>query len=492
MLALVRQTLSQATARYSAALQDVAGSGAMAHRAAVKQGLSQFQNLTAKLESRSLKIAVFGLVSRGKSAVINALVGKTVVETGPLHGVTRWPQSIYWQPDDQDLAPDERPWQIELVDTPGLDEVGGEVRSEMSQSVAQQADLILFVVAGEITPTEYDALLQLKREQKPLLLVFNKTDLYPDVDRRGVYQSLEQLHRSCSHLGEAPLAVDEVVMVAANPAPVQVRVEWPDGRVSQDWEDQPPHIEPLKQALLAVLRQDGAALVALNALHHARTVEADMVRHVAQLHSTQADDLIWQYARYKAFAVALNPIAGLDLLAGFASDLILIRSLARLYGFPITNYEAGRLWKAILKSSGTLILSEVGSALLGAGKSTAALFSLLDSPSGMTALAGAMAAQASAAGYGTLAVGKAAKTYLEQGCTWGPEGISATVATILQQTQPSTTLAQLRQDLQAQLLDPSRSPYSLDHPPGAKEHPNGIDGTASPADKGVGASPQIH
>jgi hypothetical protein len=240
-------------------------------------------------------------------------------------------------------------------------------------------------------------------------------------------------------------------MIAANPAALPVRIEWPDGRVEQNWETPPAQIEPLQDALRVIVQQDGAALVALNALHSARQIEGEMVSQVAQLYADQADAIIWKFAKYKAAAVALNPIAGLDLAGGLLSDLVMIRTLARLYGFPITNHEAGQLWKAILKSSGTLLLSELGSLLLGAGKTTAALFSLADSASGITALAGAMTAQASAAGYGSYAVGKAAKAYLERGCTWGPEGISTTLASILQEADTSPTLTRLRQEIEATL-----------------------------------------
>jgi uncharacterized protein len=447
LIARTRQTLTQTASRYAAALQGNAGVST-AQVAAVKTGLGQLQTLSAKLESRCLRVAVFGLVSRGKSAVINALIGEPVLETGPLHGVTRWPRSVYWQP-ELTLEPGGQPWQIELVDTPGLDEVGGDVRADMAQTVARQADLILFVVAGDITHTEYTALVELQRQQKPLLLVFNKIDLYPDLDRQSIYDTLNQLRQTLAtpEGTPSPLTLDQVVMVAASPAPWSVRVEWPDGRITQEWETPTPQIEPLREALLAIAQQDGAALVALNALHSARAIEGEMVSQVSQLHADRADAIIWQFAKYKAAAVALNPIAGLDLLGGVLSDLVMIRTLAKLYDFPITNYEAGQLWKAILKSSGTLLLSELGSALLGAGKTTAALVSMVDSASGLTALAGAMTAQASAAGYGSYAVGKAAKTYLERGCTWGPEGISATLATLLQDTDTSVTLTQLRQEI---------------------------------------------
>ena len=69
----------------------------------------------------------------------------------------------------------------------------------------------------------------------------------------------------------------------------------------------------------------------------------------------------------------------------------------------------------------------------------------------------ASTAQASAAGYGSYAVGKAAKTYLERGCTWGPEGISATLTAILQEADTSPALARLRQELATSLAPVGRA-----------------------------------
>ncbi|MFZ4640868.1 MAG: DUF697 domain-containing protein [Nodosilinea sp.] len=447
LISLTRQSLSQLLSRYSTA--SIKGGDSL-HVTAVQTGLGQIQSLQAKLESRCLKVAVFGLVSRGKSAVINALMGEALLETGPLHGVTRWPRSLYWQ---IPVAPEsgQPPWQVELIDTPGLDEIDGDVRADMAQTVASQADLILFVVAGEITQPEYLALLELWRQHKPLLLVFNKTDLYPAINQEAIVANLSNLQRHLGAREGAAAVMDGVVMVAASPAPWPVRVEWPDGRLSETWETPAPQIGPLREALLTLVEREGSALVAINALNSARQVEGDMVSHLSQIHSPQADVIIWQFARYKALAVALNPIAGLDWLGGIMADLVMIRKLAQLYGFPLTSHQAGQLWKAILKSSGALLLSELGSGLLGAGKTTAALFSLIDSASGVTALAGAMMAQASAAGYGSYTVGKAAKIYLERGCSWGPEGISTTLATILQQTDRAATLTRLRQEIQATL-----------------------------------------
>lgn len=454
-----RESLRQTIDRYIPQLELTrSDTDELKRQAAVKAGIDQLTALLNKLDSTLLRVAVFGLVSRGKSAVLNALVGERILETGPLNGVTQWPRSIYWAP----TVSEEKPTlKIELIDTPGLDEIEGAERGQVAQDVAQQADLILFVVAGDITRTEYTALQTLHKTRKPLLLVFNKTDLYPDTDRQAVYDNLLRLKSqlavnkeleekdsiSVDQQPDIPV-VDDIILVAAEPAPLQVRIEWPDGRTTEEWETPPPEIEPLKTALIKLISTEGPTLVALNTLHQANKVDANLAKTTTELNQTAADDIILRFAKYKSVAVALNPVAVLDILGGVTSDLMMIRNLAKLYGFPMTSFEASKLWQAIVRSSGTLLLSELGSSLLlGIGKSGAALWSMVDGASGLTAYAGAMGAQAAAAGYGTYAVGQAARVYLEQGCSWGPQGIKTLMRTIVDNAKTDSVLERLQQDV---------------------------------------------
>lgn len=403
----------------------------------VKPELEALSTTLNKLDSNVIKIAAFGLVSRGKSAVLNALLGEKILQTGPLNGVTQWPRSVRWQPGGK--------VQVELIDTPGLDEIEGESRAQMATEVARQADLILFVVSGDITRTEYEALLDLRQAQKPLILVFNKIDLYPDTDRAKIYENLQQL--GAGHPEAEPLLPDEIVMVAAEPAPMEVRVEWPDGNVTYEWETPPTQVDELKQTILNILNREGRSLLALNALIQAREAEAAIAQKTIDLRQQEAEEIIWQFTKYKALVVGLNPIAVLDILGGAIADLLLIRSLARLYGLPITSYEAGKILKTILLSSGGLLLSELGSSFLfGLGKSTAAIASG-DNPINITASAGSAIAQAGIAGYGAYAVGKAAQVYLENGCTWGQLGANTVIQEILSQVEPNTIVYRLRQEL---------------------------------------------
>ena len=416
-------------------------------QASLRKELEILKSTLDKLDQNVIRIAAFGLVSRGKSAVVNALLGQKILQTGPLNGVTQWPKSVRWTPNNEGKV------QVELIDTPGLDEIQGETRTLMAFEVAQSADLILFVVAGDITRTEYQALCELRKTQKPLILVFNKIDLYPDQDREAIYRQLQQLGTGSpkDRRLQKILSEDEIVMVAAEPTPLEVRVEWPNGEVTYEWETPPPQVDELKQKILKMLNREGRTLLAVNALIQARNAESAIAKKTLDLRRSEAEELIWRFAQYKALAVALNPIGIVDILGGAIADLALIRSLSRLYGLPMTGYEAGKLWKKIIVSSGGLLLGELGSsALLGLEKSASAIVSL-DSPSSMTAYAGAAIAQAGIAGYGAYTVGHAAQVYLEQGCTWGPQGPSTVIEDILNQIEPDTILYRLRQDLEQNL-----------------------------------------
>lgn len=461
-----RTSLRQAIDRYIPQLKMTRlDAQEMSRQAAVKTGIDQLTTLVNKLDSSLLRVAVFGLVSRGKSAVINALMGEKVLETGPLNGVTQWPRSVYWTPAvDPSVTPKES-LKLELIDTPGLDEIEGQARGDVAREVAQQADLILFVVSGDVTQTEYLALQQLYTTRKPLLLVFNKVDLYPDADRDSVARNLQALWQqteSKSDLPQGARLVDDIVMVSAEPTPLQLRVEWPDGRTSEEWESPPAQIEPLRTKLLKIVREEGPTLVALNALRQAGVIEQKLATETTALNQANADELIWKYAKYKAIAVALNPVALLDMLGGIGSDIVMIRALSRLYGFPMTRFEASTLWQSIIRSSGTLLLSEFGTSLiLGFGKSGAAIWSAFESFSGLTAYAGAMTAQAGAAGYGTYAVGQAAKVYLQQGCTWGETGVNTVMQTILSQAKADSTLERLQAEIKETIGNPQEIKQEL-------------------------------
>jgi len=438
-----RASLQQALSWYSSFERHGSHAPNLELQAAVRQDLQALKSALEKLDQTVIRIATFGLVSRGKSSVVNALLGEKVLPTGPLHGVTKWPKSVRWTPPSGKV-------QCELIDTPGLDEIDGEARAQMAREVAQQADLILFVVAGDMTRTEYDALLELRQNQKPLILVFNKMDLYPEEDRETIYRQLQELGTGTAGHSELEelLSTEEIALVAAEPQPLEVREEWPNGKVMHNWEEQPPQIDELRQIILNILNREGRSLLALNALLQGRDNSARIAKKTIALRRQEGSSIIWKYARYKALAVAVNPIAILDVLSGAIADLVLIRSLAKLYGLPMTSKDANKLWRKIILSSGGLLLGEIGSTIaLGLGKSATAVASIMENPAGLTTYVGTALTQGGIAGYGAYAVGKVTAEYLERGCSWGNLGPSTVIQDILAGVEPNTIIYRLRQEL---------------------------------------------
>jgi uncharacterized protein len=414
-----RDSLAQTLKQYGAcreAAADRLGGAALAQL--LDQELTLLATTLDKLDRGVVRIAVFGLVSRGKSAVLNALVGEALLETGPLNGVTQQVKVVEWSPEGNQSAGSPA-IAIELFDTPGLDEVDGATRAQMAADVTAQCDLILFVVAGAITAVEYAALSDLRSAQKPLILVFNKIDLYPEQTRAQIDADLLSWNQQAiadSQL-EQLLTTDEVVLVAADPAAQQVRVERPNGTVEFVWEKPPTQIAPLQQRILTLLQEDGRSLLALNALRQSERAATVMATAMIEYRAVEAEALIQRFAQVKSIGVGLNPLGFLDFIGGAIGDLTLIRELAKLYGLPMTRYEAGSLLKALVLSSGGLLATELlGWLLLADGN-----------------LPGWLAVgvvQAGAAGYGTYQVGRSAQRYLAQGCSWGAGGASTVIEVI--------------------------------------------------------------
>jgi small GTP-binding protein len=157
--------------------------------------LAQLRDLGHKLDESTIEIAAFGMVSRGKSSVLNALMGKDVFEVGVTHGTTVERAAQRWQ-HDPGGHPGLEGAQLVVVDTPGIDEVGGEVREVLARDVARHADLILFIVSGDMQRREVLALSELREVHKPIILVFNQVDRYPEIDRDQIYAKIKCFTRS--------------------------------------------------------------------------------------------------------------------------------------------------------------------------------------------------------------------------------------------------------------------------------------------------------
>ncbi|MGB7443987.1 MAG: GTP-binding protein [Coleofasciculaceae cyanobacterium] len=422
----------------------------------LESDIENLANLLNKLEDTCVQIAAFGMVGRGKSSVLNALLGQPVFATGALHGVTRTSETANWQLSSEALGntnqdilrvalPSIGNSQIQLIDTPGIDEVDGETREALALTVAQQADLLLFIIAGDMTKVEYEALSQLRASGKPMLLVFNKIDQYPEADRKAIYRKIRD------ERVKQLLTPAEIVMVAASPLEA-VAVRRTDGSMGIKRRAGKPQIEDLKLKILEILHREGKSLVALNTMLYAGELNEQLVNRKMVIRDESANRLIWQAVMTKAVAIALNPVTVFDLLTASVVDVVMILSLSRLYGIAMTQQGAVKLLQKIALSMGGIGASEL-LAYLGLS-SLKGLLGLSAPATGGVSLAPYLSVaitQASVAGVSSYGIGQVTKTYLAAGASWGEEGPKAVVSHILSSLDETSILNRIKGELAAKL-----------------------------------------
>ncbi len=390
------------------------------------------------------------MVSRGKSSVLNALMGQDVFQVGATHGTTVSRAAQRWQHGAADRHGLEGA-KLVVVDTPGIDEVGGEVREAIARDVARHADLILFVVSGDMQRGEIEALSELREAHKPIILVFNQIDRYPEIDRDQIYAKIKD--ERVKHL----VRPDDIVMTAAparrlqgqdpasrrhdsgpvgaaraldraaqGPDPRRARPRGqsprrlehaPDrrrpacrDRRSQDQDPrrcrQPGHLE-----LLAGDRGRGRAQPDTGRRH------CRWARH-RRGHDRRLEQGLWHPAHAPH---GRQPGPRHDARAG--------RDGCRRRFQPARGQRdqvvAGRRHSALWRPR--------GSADRALGYATFGL------------------AQAATAASTSYVLGQGAKTYLRQGCQWGPRGIKTVIQQIVAEAKADSVIDRLRDDLKKRL-----------------------------------------
>ncbi len=424
----------------------------------LEQELQDLLTMLDKLEHQVVHIAVFGMVSRGKSSLLNALLGQPMFATGPVHGVTRTTQRANWQiepekpaePEDAvDVVRVSLPGlgqsRVEFIDTPGIDEVDGQEREAMARTIAKQADLILFVIAGDMTRVEYAALSELRQASKPILLVFNKVDQYPEADQQLIYAKIRD-----ERVREL-LSPSEIVMAAAAPLVAQPQ-QLPDGTWRAKLVPGMPQVEDLKLKILEILHREGKALIALNTLLYADDINEQIVQRKLEIRDQQANQLIWRSVITKATAIALNPVTAVDILSSAVIDVVMIVALARLYGLPMTQHEAVGLLRSIAIAMGGISVSELLATLgLSSLKGALSLAAPVTGGASLLPYVSVAMTQAGVAGFSSYGIGQVAKRYLANGATWGPDSPKSVVQEILANLDQSYILGRIKRELQGKI-----------------------------------------
>lgn len=385
------------------------------------------KNMLEKLEHGHIHLAVFGRVSTGKSSLLNALIGEDMFAVSPLHGETRFSEMQPWEEIESGG--------VFLIDTPGLDEAGGEDREIMAREVTQRSDLVVFVVDGDITESELTSLRTVVSQGRPVIVVLNKSDLYTTDEQARLLDTLRERT-------DGLVASEHVLAVAAQPRPQVVVERDAEGNEVSTERAREPDVEALKLKLWDILEAEGKTLAALNASLFASDLSDQVGKRILAARQSIGDKVVRTYCVAKGVAVALNPIPVADLFAAAFVDIGMIVHLSRVYGLPLSRKEAGSL-VGVIALEATAIMATVWAIHFGS--------SFLKTVSGGTSVVLTAAAQGAVAWYSTLIVGRVASEYLAKGKSWGDGGPKRVVQQILDSLDRDTVLKDAKREIKARL-----------------------------------------
>jgi uncharacterized protein len=358
--------------------------------------IDKSREIAENLARGQIRVVVFGTGSAGKTSLINAIIGRIVGEVGAPMGTTTRGETYTLELKGLDR-------QILLTDTPGILEAGiaGTQREAIARELATSADLLLFVVDNDLRASEYSPLMGLAEIGKRSLLVFNKTDLYPPLDRANILTQLQSRV-------ERVIAAEDVVAIAANPQPVKLD--------SGEMFTPDPDIFPLVRRLAAVLRAEGEDLIADNILLQSQRLGAEARQLLDAQRRRQAERIVSRFQWISAGVVTITPLPVVDFLATAAINTQMIIEIGKIYGCDLNKDTAQELALSLGKTLTSL----------GIVKGTIQLLSTALTVNVATYALG-KGIQGITTAYLTRIAGRSFIEYFQQNQTWGDGGMTEVV-----------------------------------------------------------------
>lgn len=216
-------------------------------------------------------------------------------------------------------------------------------------------DLVLLLVAGDMTASELNHLETLIADGHQVLVVLNKQDQYSPMDRATVLDSIQ------SQLAERGV---DVVAIAAKPNPIKVRRHGESGEITEFYEQPEADLSLLTQRLTNAGAAP-ASLVMATVLRQIKRLQYQIIQDLNGYRRQKAMPIIEQMQWIAAGAALANPIATVDLLATAAINGQLVLDLGTIYGQKFSMDQAKAAAGTIAALTVKLGLVELASQALG-------------------------------------------------------------------------------------------------------------------------------
>ena len=277
-----------------------------------------FDQQLFRLKEKQIRIGTYGKSGVGKSSVLNSLLDKDIFKTNIINGSTKEIQSEVWTLKDQTLN------SIELLDSPGFDFCNIKFPEKIYSRI-NHADLILFVVAGDINRNELNKISSIIKDRKKIIIILNKIDLFNKNDLKEIKENIK-----------SKLPKDLNIPIILNNG------------------------INLKNYLTKIINQYGEIFLTLNSIQLADKLFLQIKEQRLKRRQKLAQSTIGKFSTIKASAVALNPFILFDVAGSFVLDTALISELSKIYGLTLKGESTRKLFKNISINNFYLGVTQIG------------------------------------------------------------------------------------------------------------------------------------
>jgi uncharacterized protein len=247
-------------------------------------------------------------------------------------------------------------WNLTALDELAAESIVSLENALMLDSISQ-ADVVLFVVQGDLTQLEWNALQQLQTQQKRVLLLLNKQDQYLPAQAELVLAQLRQRVQGV-------VAAEDVVAIATAPQPIKVRRHQPDGSYQETLETPSPQIQPLLDRMQTVAVQEVSQLVLQRAYQQTLALQQMIQTGLNQVRRNRALPILERYQWIAAGVAFANPLPSLDMVATAAITGKMIQELAGIYRIQLSLDRATEIAGVLGKNLIQMGLVEASSQVL--------------------------------------------------------------------------------------------------------------------------------
>ena len=319
---------------------------------------AELARLNARKETGQINIAFFGEVSTGKSSIIKALLPNAGVEISLRGGSTREIHEYLWQTEAGD--------RLLLTDLPGRNEAEGYL-DELARDEAVRAQIVVYVVDSDLSRSQFEDIQELYTFGKPLIIAFNKSDLYTDAEKQQLQTRIQSHFMPTT--GEAhetpPLLIPSVVFIQSGGLEEVVRV-YPDGREEIVQRQRKIDVSALSSRLQTEIDNRIEWLDSLRDASVFSLVHSKLDETRASFRREQAEKIVRAGTRNAVIGALASISPGTDLIIQGVIGTRMVQELCKLYDVPIKQIDIDQFFdfsQNQMKKSIPLILAVAGNGL---------------------------------------------------------------------------------------------------------------------------------